>query len=162
MITPFDLNVLCTPPAFILSQDQTLENIVSYHRSPDAKIYSRAFVALLLLFELYLTLFRIVRVYFALLCLLCTSLFVVQFSMTDPTRLSPRLCPRSRGDSIIISHCLPFVNTFFKTFLSFFRLFSFVSLVSPPLCLSARQLVYSITFFLVCQGVFKNFSKKFF
>ena len=27
--TPFDLNVLCTPPAFILSQDQTLENILS-------------------------------------------------------------------------------------------------------------------------------------
>ena len=28
--SPFDLNVLCTPPAFILSQDQTLEIIVSY------------------------------------------------------------------------------------------------------------------------------------
>ena len=27
--SPFDLNVLCTPPAFILSQDQTLEQIVS-------------------------------------------------------------------------------------------------------------------------------------
>ena len=27
--TSFDLNVLCTPPAFILSQDQTLEQIVS-------------------------------------------------------------------------------------------------------------------------------------
>ena len=26
--TSFDLNVLCTPPAFILSQDQTLEQIV--------------------------------------------------------------------------------------------------------------------------------------
>ena len=30
---PFDLNVLCTPPAFILSQDQTLEQIV-YQPSP--------------------------------------------------------------------------------------------------------------------------------
>ena len=29
-ITPFDLNVLGTPPAFILSQDQTLEIFVSY------------------------------------------------------------------------------------------------------------------------------------
>ena len=29
--TPFDLNVLCTPPAFILSQDQTLEIIVLNH-----------------------------------------------------------------------------------------------------------------------------------
>ena len=26
--SPFDLNVLCTPPAFILSQDQTLEQFV--------------------------------------------------------------------------------------------------------------------------------------
>ena len=31
--SPFDLNVLCTPPAFILSQDQTLEQIV-YQPSP--------------------------------------------------------------------------------------------------------------------------------
>ena len=31
--TSFDLNVLCTPPAFILSQDQTLEQIV-YQPSP--------------------------------------------------------------------------------------------------------------------------------
>ena len=30
---PFDLNVLGTPPAFILSQDQTLEQIV-YQPSP--------------------------------------------------------------------------------------------------------------------------------
>ena len=36
MITPFDLNVLSTPPAFILSQDRTLEIIVSkpISRSP--------------------------------------------------------------------------------------------------------------------------------
>ena len=27
-ITPFDLNVLCTPPAFILSQDQTLYELL--------------------------------------------------------------------------------------------------------------------------------------
>ena len=34
--TPFDLNVLSTPPAFILSQDRTLEIIVSkpFSRSP--------------------------------------------------------------------------------------------------------------------------------
>ena len=28
MMTPFDLHVLSTPPAFILSQDQTLEKIL--------------------------------------------------------------------------------------------------------------------------------------
>ena len=57
------------------------------------------------------------------LCLLCTYLFVVQFSMTVwlSSRLVFRL--RSRGDLDIISHCLPFVNTFLKLFLSFFKLF---------------------------------------
>ena len=36
IITPFDLHVLGTPPAFVLSQDQTLKKIVSkrcFHRS---------------------------------------------------------------------------------------------------------------------------------
>ena len=32
-ISPLDLHVLGTPPAFVLSQDQTLENIVFYHLS---------------------------------------------------------------------------------------------------------------------------------
>ena len=34
-ITPFDLNVLCTPPAFILSQDQTLYELLLTDLSRD-------------------------------------------------------------------------------------------------------------------------------
>ena len=45
--SPFDLNVLCTPPAFILSQDQTLEQIVS-QPFPVKILVSRACLALIL------------------------------------------------------------------------------------------------------------------
>ena len=90
--------------------------------------------------------------HFCVCFVLLSSLFNFQW----PFRLRSRsvFCLRSRGDLTIISHCLPFVNTFFKTFLSFFKLFP-----QDPL---GRQLVYSITFFLSCQGVFKSFLKKFF
>ena len=46
------------------------------------------------------------------LLMLCTSLFVVQFSMTVSPSLSDSLT--------IIPHHFTLVNTFFKTFLSFF------------------------------------------
>jgi hypothetical protein len=36
---PFDLHVLGTPPAFILSQDQTLRCVLSLHRSEGPKPY---------------------------------------------------------------------------------------------------------------------------
>ena len=88
-------------------------------------LYLRAFVALLL-FVLSLFSLRIVRDSTShFLCLLCTYLFVVQFSMTVRSASRPRSRLRSRGDSIIISHCLLFVNTFFQTFLKFFS--------APPL-----------------------------
>ena len=54
--SPFDLNVLCTPPAFILSQDQTLEQIVSYARRP--KIFSSELVWLVYFFEYALRLVK--------------------------------------------------------------------------------------------------------
>ena len=51
--------------------------------------------------------------------MLCTSLIVVQFSMTQrPLR---RSCRRFRDSFVIISHQLPFVNPFSKVF---FKLFS--------------------------------------
>ena len=56
--SPFDLNVLCTPPALILSQDQTLE--IWYLNSPAGdKIKSRACLALSLLFFRVVFSFRI-------------------------------------------------------------------------------------------------------
>ena len=83
------------------------------------KIYFRAFVALLL-FVSSSFLVRIVRDSTShFLCLLCTYLFVVQFSMTVRSASQPRSRLRSRGDSIIISHRLDFVNSFFHFFIVF-------------------------------------------
>ena len=113
--------MLCTPPAFILSQDQTLENIV--YLSPSslgAKSYFRAFVALLLLLclssILNLNCSSLHRTFvFALYLSLCCSIFN---DRSLGFRLASRL--RSRGDLAIISHYFPLVNTFFKSFFNFF------------------------------------------
>ena len=46
--TPFDLHVLGTPPAFVLSQDQTLKKIVSKLRRAQTKFLNNLLLALLL------------------------------------------------------------------------------------------------------------------
>ena len=146
--------MLCTPPAFILSQDQTLENIV--YLSPSflgAKSYFRAFVALLLLLclssILNLNCSSLHRTFvFALYLSLCCSIFN---DRSLGFRLASRL--RSRGDLVIISHRLPFVNTFFESFLNFFRVF-FKGLFED----SFARLEYYITRIQICQHFFAFFS----
>ena len=132
--------MLCTPPAFILSQDQTLENIVSYHPKV-LKSYSRAFVALLLLlclssisqFELFeFTSHFVFALYFSLRCSIFNDRFV-----------SASLF--SRGDLNIISQRFSFVNTFFHFFCIF--LFSFQTLF-------IRALDYFTTLLSFCQALF--------
>ena len=61
---------------------------------------------------------------------------VVQFSMTVGS-LSVPSCPRPRGDSIIISHYLAFVNTFLKLFSKTF-LSLLLSFSTAPLGATAR------------------------
>ena len=85
-VTPFDLNVLCTPPAFILSQDQTLELIVlkSLFRVFQSV---RAFFLSFFYFCLSSILFQnftrsFFRTIFCFRFVLLQSL-VVQFSMTN-------------------------------------------------------------------------------
>ena len=71
--SPFDLNVLCTPPAFILSQDQTLKQIV-YHPPKwfdSFELFILAFFTFLELCSLWF--WQIL--YSHLLFLLCTSIF---------------------------------------------------------------------------------------
>ena len=98
---------------------------VLYHLSV-LQSYFRAFVALLLLFELYFNSLNCrdstSHFLFALYLSLCCSIFNDRFAV-------PRSYPRhlSRGDSTIISHRSRFVNTFFKSFFTFFRVFSFGS-----------------------------------
>ena len=41
-LTPFDLHVLGTPPAFVLSQDQTLKNLyLNYHKAAQIKFLNK-------------------------------------------------------------------------------------------------------------------------
>ena len=103
--------MLCTPPAFILSQDQTLYELLLIR--PKGR--------LILFCSAYLKFKRNQRVpyiscdtyvYNLLLCTLCCSVFNVR------SRYSPL------GDSFaIIPQLFPFVNRFFKLFSSFFAVF---------------------------------------
>ena len=123
---PFDLNVLCTPPAFILSQDQTLEKIV-FKTEPRSCLKSfRAWFALLLCLssnslELYfsLELLRFFRTYFNFkLSLKSFALYFISYCSIFNDRLSFAV---SRADLFIISHSFRFVKRFLK---SFFKNFS--------------------------------------
>ena len=85
---PFDLNVLCTPPAFILSQDQTLEKIISYLSSLSYNLFSSySFLASFTLLSIYNSFDEICTLLFALYLSL-----VVQFSMTVRCPFSRQLC----------------------------------------------------------------------
>ena len=80
----------------------------------------------------------------------CFVLLSLLFNFQWPFSSSARL---SRGDFSIISHCLPFVNTFLKLFSSFFQLFSSSSVST----LSGDSLhIISLSFYFV-KGFLKSF-----
>ena len=150
----FDLNVLCTPPAFILSQDQTLEHFVSSLTLRLDKIFIRA-LWLSLPFRVFaprlhdaeLSLYRNFRD-FRTRFFACTSIS----------------CCSIVNDQFLSLHSLSRAQLYYYTtsrdacqggFESFFDFFS-----SP----SARggSVLYYITCNLFCQEVFSNFFKVFF
>ena len=93
----FYLHVLGTPPAFVLSQDQTLIKSLSSH----------SFLSLtdLLFFSLFSTITSVI--------VPCTLVRLVQFSKVFVT------LSLSSDNYISISQLLTFVNTFLKLFLLF-------------------------------------------
>ena len=95
----FYLHVLGTPPAFVLSQDQTLIKSLSSH----------SFLSLtdLLFFSLFSTITLVIAP--------CTLVRLVQFSKVFVTR------SLSSDNYISISQLLTYVNTFLKVFSSFFN-----------------------------------------
>ena len=127
---PFDLNVLCTPPAFILSQDQTLEQIV-YQPFP-VNIKCVELVALFYFLSMHPVSSGCVskndEIFALASFLLVLKSPVVQLSMINrgfdsvlafPLPVSPRL---SRGQLIYYitsaSTCQEVFKTFFKKVLS--------------------------------------------
>ena len=136
--------MLCTPPAFILSQDQTLEIIILYlSLAAQLTIFRAIFIlASLTCLSIYNSLTRFVfRTYYALYFSL-----VVQFSMTVRCLFF--------GSLSIIPHRSSLVNTFFQSFFEFFS-----TRFSLRLSLaSLRQLEYYITLLFECQVFFEIFS----
>ena len=108
--------MLCTPPAFILSQDQTLECL--YLILPKkGQILIRAwllFTFCLSSISLRIFEFRSHTIHESLHVQCLYFPLVVQFSMTD-------FLLRSLRRSTIISQWNPFVNTFFEIFFNFFQ-----------------------------------------
>ena len=150
--------MLCTPPAFILSQDQTLENIV--YLSPSylgAKSYFRAFVALLLLLCLSSILNLNCSSLHRTLCLLCTYLFVVQFSMTVRSAFASLLASALAATLLLYHTAFPLSIPFLKVFSTFFGFFSVPSETS---FLGDSSYILSLSFYFV-KTFLKVFKKNF-
>ena len=158
---PFDLNVLCTPPAFILSQDQTLEQIV-YQPFP-VNIKCVELVALFYFLSMHPVSSGCVskndEIFALASFLLVLKSPVVQLSMINrgfdsvlafPLPVSPRL---SRGQLI---YYITFASTCQEVFKTFFK--KFFACRSGGVCSfpSARLADY-ITFPAACQGGGEDF-----
>ena len=116
---PFDLNVLCTPPAFILSQDQTLEQIVFIPVRENRQQICPSFLIRSVYFFEYVLRFTEAfvqknfenqhsQIFFACTSFSCCSIVNDQSLF----RGAPAFC-----DSLSsIPHSLAFVKRFFKTF----------------------------------------------
>ena len=112
-ITPFDLNVLCTPPAFILSQDQTLELIVLKSLLQEVFQSVRAFFLSFFYFCLSSILFQnFTRSFFrTILFSLCTSSISCCSIFNDQFR-----CPSKYTALLLYHKHLSFVKYFFPLF----------------------------------------------
>ena len=150
-ITPFDLHVLGTPPAFVLSQDQTLKKLYLKHRSALNHFLNNLLLAILLknfrwlfLFVLYTILKQSILIVQGVLVRLC----VIQFT---------RYCPSatSAANSVIIHQRFPFVKNFFRFFSFFFSLLLFATCALRA-CLYYQILpLLSSTFLLFRRLFFK-------
>ena len=110
--SPFDLNVLCTPPALILSQYQTLEIMVSKRLGEESIKSISSLIAHLLFFRVVFSLSEFTRfsshILHAFACPFASYLsLTVQFSRTVRH-------PLLRGDLHIIAQLKELVNPFLK------------------------------------------------
>ena len=135
--------MLCTPPAFILSQDQTLE-----------KWYIKCLKALNIFLSSLIALLLFVWVVFSKNCeicsctyyMLCTSLIVVQFSMTVRSLLD-RFTVSFATAWLLYHSAFALSTPFFKVFWKLFR----GRLSSALGCCSSWQLVYYSIHTFFCQ-----------
>ena len=139
--------MLCTPPAFILSQDQTLEIIVLKHN------LSAVVQSLLSSSALSFFYFCLSSILFVRISEIRFKLFALYFSLV--VQFSRIICRRSCVDLSIIPLSFSLVNTFSKSFSTFFKVFSSSrkQLGRSP----CGQLVYYTLFSIKCQHLFSFF-----
>ena len=132
-MAPLDLHVLGTPPAFVLSQDQTLVKIaisVIPHlytfNSFDLLVFS-AFIARWLISSFFLNPNfchkKLKFLYF-------THLFDVLDKNSALFIFQGTFCCLIGDSLVILTHPFTFVNTFFKIFFNFFTLLYFCELLT--------------------------------
>ena len=113
--SPFDLNVLCTPQALILSQDQTLEIMVSKRLGEESIKSISSLIAHLLFFRVVFSLSEFTRcsshILHTFVCPFCFILISYCSIFKDRSAASI-----SRGDLFIIPHQFTLVNRFLKLF----------------------------------------------
>ena len=156
--------MLGTPPAFILSQDQTLEIFLYTSLFWLTYLLFRARSALSYCLEYLLLESRVLALPVSISLYLVplyfsrshTSLYVCCSIFNDPIPLVPsrrQLCYYTTPPLA----CQPLLKSFFKFFSTQSPL-----LISTRLAFRflPRQLCYTTTFILNCQAVWTNFSKK--
>ena len=135
--------MLCTPPAFILSQDQTLEKFISYASMTRTIFSSYSFLASFTLLSIYNS--SLTRSRISHFAMLCTISLVVQFSMTVPPSVG-----QLDYYTTITFVCQEFFWNFLKTF----------SKLPFAVCLPLGRLAYYTSFLGLCQGIFEKKFKK--
>ena len=140
-IHSLDLHVLGTPPAFVLSQDQTLKKLYLKRFHASNHFLNHCFWQLTQEFSLAVFAYASNKS-INLSKVFCSSL---RYSIYKVQSLSALAV-----SSLILARFLPFVKNFFQVFSNFslFRVF-----FRPP----RRELSNTITPFLICQVLFPFF-----
>ena len=132
--------MLCTPPAFILSQDQTLEIIVLKHN------LSAVIQSLLSSSALSFFYFCLSSILFVRISEIRFKLFALYFSLV--VQFSRIICRRSCVDLSIIPLSFSLVNTFSESFFNFFQGFFKLLKAARPRPLRTACILYYFRLFL--------------
>ena len=149
MSTPFDLHVLSTPPAFILSQDQTLNKMVS----KEPQFFKSSYRSLIHSFKEIKS-----RAFFQALLVRRTSRPFWCFVFLSRCLIYKVHAPFSRSADVLFILALPdsFVKNFFQVFSELFHSKSLISVLFKLVQASQLELVHFITHTRDCQALFSN------
>ena len=153
MSTPFDLHVLSTPPAFILSQDQTLNKMVS----KEPKFFKSSYRSLIHSFKEIKS-----RAFFQALLVRRTSRPFWCFVFLSRCLIYKVHAPVSQSADVLFILALPdsFVKNFFQVFSELFGSNRLISVLFKLVLVSRLELAYFITHTRVCQALFSDLFRR--